>query len=212
LPVDAAVLEYVGSPRPLDDRLGDLFRQGFSRVVSKVFEDGERIKQRSGRRSPLERDGRQKPMTDCSEDVMLPPEFREHINLAAARRSTDQTGVRQQCVPGGDGGDCSIDALVALMRLQNGVEHVGDARQPPLGFVHLLKKRVLDTLLGLVVGAADQPLEQGECCVNKASLDIAQGCGHDGGALRHSHLLESLCGEAQALAHHLLLACTNLGR
>jgi hypothetical protein len=53
LPVDAAVLEYVGSPRPLDDRLGDLFRQGFSCVVSKVFEDGERIKQRRADALPL---------------------------------------------------------------------------------------------------------------------------------------------------------------
>src|SRR5208337_5444105 len=36
--------------------------------------------------------------------------------------------------------------------------------------------------------------------------------GHDSGALRRAHLLESLCGEAQTLTHHLLLARCNFWR
>ena len=52
-----------------------------------------------------------------------------------------------------------LDALVALMRLQDGVEHVGDTRQPLLGVVCLLDESFLDALLGLVVGAADQSLK-----------------------------------------------------
>ena len=83
-------------------------------------------------------------MTDRFEDVMLPPEFRKDIDFAVARRSTDQTSVRRQCVRGGDGRDCDIDALFAFMRLQNGVEHVGDARQTLLTFVRLIEKRILD--------------------------------------------------------------------
>ena len=49
-----------------------------------------------------------------------------------------------------------------------------------------------DALLGLVVGPADQPLEQAQRGIDKACLDIPQGRGQDGRALRRSHLLEGL--------------------
>jgi hypothetical protein len=114
-------------------------------------------------------------MTDRFEDVniMLPPEFRDNIDFAVARRSTDQTSVRRQCVPGGDGRDCDIDALFVFMRIQNGVEHVGDARQTLLAFVRLIGKRILDALLGPVVRVPDQPFKQQERRIDKAGLDIA---------------------------------------
>ena len=58
--------------------------------------------------------------------------------------------------------DRGIDALVAFMRLQNGVEHVGDAHQTLFALVRLIEKRILDAFLGLVVRATNQPFEQGE--------------------------------------------------
>ena len=52
-----------------------------------------------------------------------------------------------------------LDALVALVRLQDGVEHICDTGQPLLGVICLLDESFIDALLRLVVGAADQSLE-----------------------------------------------------
>jgi hypothetical protein len=46
--VDAAILEDVRPPRPLDECLGDFFRQGLLRVAAEFFQDGERVEQQGG--------------------------------------------------------------------------------------------------------------------------------------------------------------------
>jgi len=67
--------------------------------------------------------------------------------------------VGRQGLPGGDGGYRRLDALVALVRLQNGVEHICDTGQPLLGVICLLDESFIDAFLRLVIGAADQSLE-----------------------------------------------------
>jgi hypothetical protein len=98
---------------------------------------------------------------------------------------------------------CSVNernATPRSFRLFTVVNRCGsDPRQTLLAFVRLIEKRILDALLGPVVRATDQPFKQRERRIDKAGLDIAQGRGHDSGALRRAHLLESLCGEAQEL-------------